>query len=814
MWFTKLMRQFFFWIDKIVYNFIPRIYDFLLEIARTSILTQSDIVDMAERIYKLLAIFMVFKVTLSLVTYVVNPDDFSDKTKGIAKLGTNIIISLSLLILTPYIFNYAYRLQTIVLEDNSLAVLIFGDDLGEKNFLNSAGDEMAYITMQAFFSPNLSINGMHECTILYESVYENGKPTGKKKMNSECYEALNALKKDNFEQQTLDNYRAGIESSNFGLMFREKLAVAYVDEDFVMDYKFIFSTAVGIVIVLLLITFCMDVALRSLKLAFFQLIAPIPILSYVDPKSGKDGLFKKWYEMCFSTFISLFVRLLALYFAVYVISKVGNMQLVDIIDGSYKGDFLLYVFVVIGALMFAKQMPEILKGLGIKLDGDGKFTLNPLRKLEKEAAGGGILKKPNDALAKFGKNLALSPIKGVDTLARKTISGIDAAKNGKGFRNGWDRYKGDFGKWIDKKKEEFIPYSHDAEKKRREARENLKTKDMYHSIGSEFFGGKEKDITADDRRNAENAMLSKVSETYADSYRDVAAKKTRMHTINAEVDTAKSAILDRRLSNEDRIALCEKLGLASNATDSELIQKLDKVKGTAQKQYDEAKARHDILKQTDTISARYEDSFDYYDKMFGSVVEIPKINIQDTSGSPAAPNTSAPAAPNTGAPVTPSTSAPAAPNTSAPVTPTSSSAPVSSGSNTDSAPIAPTPTTSSTGGHDSGKVVSAEKERAKSIHEYEIEKLKKQIEEIEKELEERSETINRTISNFEKVIDSLKEQKLNPIDTASLEVINRELDKYTELVEKEKDNLRQIEEDYNSKIKYLEERIRLLTDGV
>ena len=814
MWFTKLMRQFFFWIDKIVYNFIPRIYDFLLEIARTSILTQSDIVDMAERIYKLLAIFMVFKVTLSLVTYVVNPDDFSDKTKGIAKLGTNIIISLSLLILTPYIFNYAYRLQTIVLEDNSLAVLIFGDDLGEKNFLNSAGDEMAYITMQAFFSPNLSINGMHECTILYESVYENGKPTGKKKMNSECYEALNALKKDNFEQQTLDNYRAGIESSNFGLMFREKLAVAYVDEDFVMDYKFIFSTAVGIVIVLLLITFCMDVALRSLKLAFFQLIAPIPILSYVDPKSGKDGLFKKWYEMCFSTFISLFVRLLALYFAVYVISKVGNMQLVDIIDGSYKGDFLLYVFVVIGALMFAKQMPEILKGLGIKLDGDGKFTLNPLRKLEKEAAGGGILKKPNDALAKFGKNLALSPIKGVDTLARKTISGIDAAKNGKGFRNGWDRYKGDFGKWIDKKKEEFIPYSHDAEKKRREARENLKTKDMYHSIGSEFFGGKEKDITADDRRNAENAMLSKVSETYADSYRDVAAKKTRMHTINAEADTAKSAILDRRLSNEDRIALCEKLGLASNATDSELIQKLDKVKGTAQKQYDEAKARHDILKQTDTISARYEDSFDYYDKMFGSVVEIPKINIQDTSGSPAAPNTSAPAAPNTGAPVTPSTSAPAAPNTSAPVTPTSSSAPVSSGSNTDSAPIAPTPTTSSTGGHDSGKVVSAEKERAKSIHEYEIEKLKKQIEEIEKELEERSETINRTISNFEKVIDSLKEQKLNPIDTASLEVINRELDKYTELVEKEKDNLRQIEEDYNSKIKYLEERIRLLTDGV
>ena len=40
MWFTKLIKQFFFWIDKIVYNFIPEIYDLLLEIASTSILSQ------------------------------------------------------------------------------------------------------------------------------------------------------------------------------------------------------------------------------------------------------------------------------------------------------------------------------------------------------------------------------------------------------------------------------------------------------------------------------------------------------------------------------------------------------------------------------------------------------------------------------------------------------------------------------------------------------------------------------------------------------------------------------------------------------
>ena len=172
----------------------------------------------------------------------------------------------------------------------------------------------------------------------------------------------------------------------------------------------------------------MDVALRSIKLAFLQLIAPIPILSYVDPKSGKDGLFKKWYEMCIKTFISLFVRLIALYFAVYIISRVADMKMVDLIDGSYQTNAFVAIFIIIGALMFAKQLPKILEGLGIKLDGDGKFTLNPLRKLEKEALGGGVLKKPNDMLAKTGKAALMSPFTGAALGARKLAAGIDSAQ--------------------------------------------------------------------------------------------------------------------------------------------------------------------------------------------------------------------------------------------------------------------------------------------------------------------------------------------------------------------------------------------------
>lgn len=473
MWFQKLMRQFFFNIDKIVFNFISSVYDLLISIARTTVLSQADIMAMADRIYKLLAIFMVFKVTFSLIMYVVNPDDFSDKSKGVTKLGTNIVISLALLVLTPYLFNYAYQFQTIILEDNSLAALVFGENgntsggsNNSSDFLNSAGDFMAYTTMTPFFTPNVSIKQLTECTSL----------------GDDCFTGMsNLINETNFTKTQFKNYQAGVENENLGLMFRQELAIATTDDNevFVMNYKYLFSTIIGVVIILLLITFCLDIAVRSIKLAFLQLVAPIPIISYVDPKSGKDGLFKKWYQMCFKTYLSLFIRLIALYFALFIISRLDKMS--DIIDGSYITNAFIKIFIIVGALMFAKQLPKILEGLGIKLDGG--FQLNPLRKIEKEALGGGILKKPNDMLGKMGKDLALAPINGMKTFGKKMIGGIDSKVNGGTFRTGFDNTHGKLHNQFYKKLDEWAPDTAEARKNRIKGEKNQEQRKIRERIG-------------------------------------------------------------------------------------------------------------------------------------------------------------------------------------------------------------------------------------------------------------------------------------------------------------------------------------------
>ena len=420
MWFFKIFRSFFFAIDSILFNFIPTVYSWIETISRISILSNGQIHNFANRIQLLLGVFMLFKVVLSLITYILNPDEFGDKGKGLGKLWLNIIFTLILLVVTPYFFNMAYDLQTMVLEDNTLANVLFGDQTDSSinsNFKNNAGQEIAYSVMIPFFTPattndNNTNYDLSECN---NFVNEDGnfnencllamaEETNDDEISFELapfyfgllpgavYNIVTNVSDDVNENIIMvNNYATGVSKKNLGLTFRGDIARLTTDngKDFVIDYKFGLSTVAAVVVILVLISFCLDVALRSVKLAFLQLIAPIPIISFIDPKQGKDGLFKKWYTMCFSTYISLFVRLLGLYFGVYLIGAVINSDgPFDIVTGKTVNNIWIKLMMIIGILMFVKQLPKILEGLGIKLEGGGKFTLNPFKKFEEEAAGG------------------------------------------------------------------------------------------------------------------------------------------------------------------------------------------------------------------------------------------------------------------------------------------------------------------------------------------------------------------------------------------------------------------------------------------
>ena len=392
------LRKMFFAIDTVVYGLIDDVYGLLLQLTRTSIFTQDTIHAFAERVYAIVGIFMLFKVSVSLINYVLNPDDFTNNDKGFGNIIKHVVLSLALIVLVPYIFNEAYELQAIILEENTIMNLVFGSpsdrefNVANSTYSESAGEKIQFTILYAFAQPNFeefSHDGDYDlidCKKTYatdskgnylfrEKATFEGVDYGSSKESSYIYKLRESCwgvydpDKDMYTDDggtngqlylafskgidsgsdstagdiIYQNYAQGVAQQSYSLFFRKNVMMAATsDGRYLINYKFGLSTAVGVGTLYLLLVFCVDIAVRSVKLGFLQMIAPIPILSYVDPKSGKDGMFNKWMTTCKNTYIELFTRLFALYFGIYVISLIGTFR--DVTTGEVVDNWIVSRF--------------------------------------------------------------------------------------------------------------------------------------------------------------------------------------------------------------------------------------------------------------------------------------------------------------------------------------------------------------------------------------------------------------------------------------------------------------------------------------
>ena len=415
-WLTGVVRWLFFMLDGVIYSFIVTVYNLFVDIAETSIFTEEVIDLFASKVYALLGIFMLFKVSFSILSYIVSPDDFLDKTKGFSKLISNIIITLTLLIVTPWIFTQAMDIQRIVLRDNIIGKIFSTTEINT-TVVTDPGATMAYQTLKAFY--HLDTDAYSECTGL-----ETGKADRER-----CKEVgfNNADNFDSMEQSLVYAYNTNSVSLYMdGDLLNQKAS----DDGYTMNYMFLISTLAGGAICLLLIVFCFDVAVRSVKLGFLRMIAPIPIISRIDPKSSKDGPFNKWVKTCISTYLDLFIRLLAIYFAVFVITQMMDLRFVDAVTGLETDvNAFVKVFIILGALLFAKQLPKLIEDLtGLKMSG--KFTLNPLKKLNQTGIPGLAAVGAAGALG-FASNMAEAKNRGSGPIGfmKRVGSGVAGASS-------------------------------------------------------------------------------------------------------------------------------------------------------------------------------------------------------------------------------------------------------------------------------------------------------------------------------------------------------------------------------------------------
>lgn len=284
--------------------------------------------DIYMRIYVILGIFMAFKLTISFLNYMIKPDSMADKEKGAGKLIGRVITMLALIIMLPQFFPLLNRVQTEFLP--ILPRVILGSEVDTSNTVEDNAKIMSAAVLSVVYRPNVNLK-------------ESQRPP-----------AIADI--DDFMDTLLD--------STWG----------YYDYEF----NWLLGIAVGVVMVIILVSMTIKVAIRLFKMFILELIAPIPVMNYIDPKASKDGAFASWVKQLTTTFLDIFIRLGVIYVVVMILGYFSSGNLFS--PESFPDDPVrvgyLNIFLIIALLMFAKDAPNFIKdAFGIKHDKDTSGAL-------------------------------------------------------------------------------------------------------------------------------------------------------------------------------------------------------------------------------------------------------------------------------------------------------------------------------------------------------------------------------------------------------------------------------------------------------
>lgn len=407
------------WFDSIVYGLIPTLYKLMLYLANIDLVSDNvPIQGLIRRIYILIGVFMLFKLSFSVLSYIIDPDAFSDQTKGFSNLVKRVIIAVVLLVSIPWIFQEAYVIQGKILTSGILPGIVLGEpshysDADGKDDLEKTVETSAKDVQFLLFGPFYSIDYNNEdfkeaCTPDAENPSKHILGTIGMASSEECLNAVaDSMDNDDTVVASGINIRdffrntedGGEDLRNFS-SFGGLASWSTTDGEFAINYMPVISTLCGGYLVFLLLSFCIDVAARIIRLLFLQILSPVAVISSIDPTTSGDRL-KEWAKECFKTWASLFLRLLVVFLIIQLVRVITNTVYSGAAEIAVEGysnkngiNAWIYIFLILGIFSAAKKVPELIeKATGIKMSGE--LQLNPFKALNENkglglAAGVGI----------------------------------------------------------------------------------------------------------------------------------------------------------------------------------------------------------------------------------------------------------------------------------------------------------------------------------------------------------------------------------------------------------------------------------------
>ena len=395
-----------------IYVLLGGMYQVFFNVSSAQLFETETIKNFYGRVQLIIGVFMVFKLAVSILQGIMDPDKFMNPKEGFGNFITRVVISLSLLtVLVPInipnvqqansfekylnnnglLFGTLYSLQDRILSNNTLGRLILGttdDAIDDNSSTNNTGKTEAQIQREKLskssriFTSTI-LKAFLKINLLPAEARTDDDDTNKENwfcganLSSDAKDAIESYRQLDVDPSTLLSFEmltVDCEvNNNIFNRFRNLAGHIPIIGGFVEHTRYVFafnwlaSLIIGIVFLVILIGFTVDIAVRSIKLAVLRLLAPIPVISYIEPKSSKDGgMFSSWVKALTSTYLDLFLRLAIVYFVIFLIQDmIANGIVIDEAGGLVGG--FSFIFIMLGLFFFAKMAPKFIKdALGLK----------------------------------------------------------------------------------------------------------------------------------------------------------------------------------------------------------------------------------------------------------------------------------------------------------------------------------------------------------------------------------------------------------------------------------------------------------------
>lgn len=451
-----------------LYTFLGSLYTFIVGLATTNFFNSSTIEEFTRTVYVLAGVFMLFRVAISFLNTLIDPDKLSDKNEGAGNILKRLVIVVLLMVaLVPNSFVYRFldRLELAIIGSDGLIENLV-NDADIKSGASTGSVLSKYINdVNPFIGSYRNVEAKVTRCLYKSSVFVDGDKNykltiyyGEKCSDAEKYPGLTKIEKDTYydfttgttytgtytkpnvttleegdgynyttrlngeltpvapaavkiqnkkmilykdaddcsgncltkdvvktgtEAATNNDMKGKGDSSNSkksldvggrfaqgilntmascpevseqtsdecmvdikgNVLSNDKQALSDIDDD-KLSISWLVAIIVGIVIIIYLTVLCVEVVVRSLKILLLKMIAPIAIISYVSPK---DKVLGQWAKMYASTYLDLFLKLLAIKLGAELISAI-----------KFSGRIIEDLVLILGCLVFMKVIPTMI----------------------------------------------------------------------------------------------------------------------------------------------------------------------------------------------------------------------------------------------------------------------------------------------------------------------------------------------------------------------------------------------------------------------------------------------------------------------